>query len=264
MPVAYLDVLSGARRSALGNRHLGVLLAFVAGAVNAGGFLAVSRYTSHMTGIVSGVADDLALGQWWLAGAGVVAVSAFVGGSACTALLINWGRRQRLSGVYAMPLMVEALALLIFGLLGASLHVAIDLIVPATVLLLCFIMGLQNAVITKISRAQIRTTHLTGLLTDLGIELGRLMYWNRRPGPPEQQVRADRDRMVIHATLIGTFFVGGVCGALAFKHLGFVATVPVAVVLAIVALPPVWRDLRIGARLRVSLARCRSAASRRR
>jgi len=38
--------------------------------------------------------------------------------------------------------------------------------------LLCFIMGLQNAVITKISHAEIRTTHVTGLVTDVGIELG--------------------------------------------------------------------------------------------
>jgi len=42
------------------------------------------------------------------------------------------------------------------------------LFVSATVMLLCFIMGLQNAVISKISRSEIRTTHVTGLVTRRG------------------------------------------------------------------------------------------------
>ena len=49
-------------------------------------------------------------------------------------------------------------------------------------LVLCYIMGLQNAVITKISNAEIRTTHITGLVTDLGIEIGKMLYLNRLPG----------------------------------------------------------------------------------
>ncbi|MBC7728674.1 MAG: DUF1275 family protein, partial [Microbacteriaceae bacterium] len=61
MPRQTLRTLVGRSRTRRANRHLGLLLAFVAGAANAGGFLAVQRYTSHMTGVVSGVADDLAL-----------------------------------------------------------------------------------------------------------------------------------------------------------------------------------------------------------
>jgi uncharacterized membrane protein YoaK (UPF0700 family) len=244
MPIAYLHTLSGPRRTALGNKHLGLLLAFVAGAVNAGGFLAVNRYTSHMTGIVSGVADDLVLGHYGMVVAGLLALLAFVSGSACTAVLTNWGRRRGLSSRYALPLLVEALALLVFGVLGANLHWAMDVVVPVTVLLLCFIMGLQNAIITKVSRAQIRTTHLTGVLTDLGLELGRLMYWNRATPRGQAPVAADRQKLEIHLTLVLTFFVGAVAGAWAFKHLGYVATLPLALVLAIVGLPPLFRDLR--------------------
>jgi hypothetical protein len=64
--------------------------------------------------------------------------------------------------------------------------------VPLTVLLLSFIMGLQNAVGSKISAGKIRTTHMTGNLTDLGMELGKLLYWNRNGTPPEAQVRSNR------------------------------------------------------------------------
>ncbi|MFN3495576.1 MAG: YoaK family protein, partial [Hydrogenophaga sp.] len=112
---------------------------------------------------------------------------------------------------------------------------------PLTVVLLCFIMGLQNAVITKISRAVIRTTHITGLLTDLGIELGKLLYVNRHPD--QQPVRADRERLRVHGQLIASFFVGGVVGALGFKHLGYGSTVPLAALLLLLVLRPLLDDL---------------------
>ena len=59
----FLRRLTGDRRSADANRLLGLSLAFVAGAMNAGGFLAVDQYTSHMTGIVSSLADAVALAR---------------------------------------------------------------------------------------------------------------------------------------------------------------------------------------------------------
>ena len=62
--------------------------------------------------------------------------------------------------------------------------------------MLCFIMGLQNATVTKISGARIRTTHVTGMVTDVGIELGKLVYWNRDPIRSETlRVRADRPKL---------------------------------------------------------------------
>ncbi|MCL6483024.1 MAG: DUF1275 family protein, partial [Janthinobacterium lividum] len=67
MPLHYLARLSGSARDTQANLQLGCVLALVAGAVNAGGFLAIGGYTSHMTGIVSGMADDLALGNITLA-----------------------------------------------------------------------------------------------------------------------------------------------------------------------------------------------------
>lgn len=232
-------------RTRRANRQLGGLLAFVAGAINAGGFLAVQRYTSHMTGIISAVADDVVLGQAVLAMAGISSLLAFLFGAATTAVLVHWARRRELHSEFALSLMVEALLLLLFGLLGANLELFVDVFVPSTVLLLCFIMGLQNAIVTKISKAEIRTTHMTGVVTDLGIEMGRLLYWNRtHDAKLEHFVRADRDKLVIHATILGLFFGGGLVGAMAFKAIGFSSTVPVAALLMAIAVPPLMLDLR--------------------
>ena len=65
------------------NKQLGWVLAFVAGAINAGGFLAAQQYTSHVTGMVSAVANNLALGQLSLVVDGLVGVTAFLLGAIC-------------------------------------------------------------------------------------------------------------------------------------------------------------------------------------
>lgn len=219
---------------------LGSVLAFVAGAANAGGFLAVGQYTSHMTGVLSSVADNLVLGQLAMALVGMAALVAFVLGAMTTAWLVNWGMRRNLRSAYGLPLFLEAAALLVFGLFGAAMSLMTQLFVPLTVVLLCFIMGLQNAVITKISRSVIRTTHITGLITDLGIELGKLMYLNHRAD--HQPVQANRGKLRIHGQLIACFFVGGLSGALGFKHLGYISTVPLAMLLVLLVLRPALDD----------------------
>lgn len=222
--------------------RLGTVLAFVAGATNAGGFLAVGQYTSHMTGIVSSVADNLVLGQLSLVVAGLGALMAFLLGAITTAWTVNWGMRRDLHSAYGLPLMIEALLLLVFGLSGTAISQQVAVLLPATVILLCYIMGLQNAVITKISKATIRTTHVTGLVTDLGIELGKLLYVNQRPGIAP--VLADRRRLHVHARLIAAFFVGGVAGALGFKTFGYISTVPLALALLLLVLRPALEDWR--------------------
>jgi uncharacterized membrane protein YoaK (UPF0700 family) len=242
VPIHYARSLLGNARSPRANRHLGVTLAFVAGAINAGGFLAVRRYTSHLTGAISSAADSLALGAWDLALDAGGAVLSFLLGAACTALAVNFGRRRSLASEYALPLLIEAVLLLAFGVLGARLESIDALFVPATVMLLCFMMGLQNALITKLSQAEIRTTHMTGIVTDIGIELGRMLYWNRDPSLPK--VVANRARLRLLVSLLLGFFAGGVAGALGFKHAGYLATLPLAGLLCLLAIMPALDDLR--------------------
>jgi uncharacterized membrane protein YoaK (UPF0700 family) len=245
MPAHYFRTLTGKDRSAGANRRLGFSLAFIAGAANAGAFLAVQQYTSHMSGVVSAIAHQAALGDLPLVLAGAGSLISFVLGAACSAALISWGRRRRLNSQYASPLLVEAGLLLCIGLLGSDLAVRQALFVPMTVVLLCFIMGLQNAMITKLSGAEIRTTHMTGIVTDIGIELGKLFYWNSsKVDATTPSVLANRAKLKVHGTMLTMFFVGGVTGAMGFKHIGYAATVPLAGLLIVLAIVPLIDDLR--------------------
>lgn len=244
MAIYFLRRLTGKKRTVQANEHLGLTLAFVAGATNAGGFLAVRQYTSHMSGIIAAMSDDLALGSMGLALAGLGAVLPFLAGAACSAILIIWARRKRLHSEYALPLLLEAFLLLCFGLLGANLSLHMGLFVPVTVMLLCFIMGLQNAIITKISKAEIRTTHVTGLVTDIGIELGKLFYWNMELDRPSKPiVLANRKHLKLLLLVLLMFFVGGVAGGMSFKHIGFRSTIPLAFLLLILAAVPILDDV---------------------
>jgi uncharacterized membrane protein YoaK (UPF0700 family) len=244
MPIEYLRGFARPQRTDQNNRRLGRWLAFIAGAANAGGFLAVGQYTSHMSGIVSALADNFAVGDFGLIVAGLSSLAAFTTGAATSAIMINWGRRRRAQSEFALPLMLEAVLLLCFGLLGSNLENNRFLFVPATVGLLCYVMGLQNAIITKISKAEIRTTHMTGIVTDIGIELGKLFYWNvSESGPGVAAVRADRSRLRLLASLLGMFFIGGLAGALGFKYVGFISTLPLSAMLVVLAVVPLMDDL---------------------
>jgi uncharacterized membrane protein YoaK (UPF0700 family) len=238
--VGWLQAVSGHRRTPERNRHLANLLALIAGVLNSVGFVAVGVYTSHMTGLTASVADHLVLGGSALVAVGAAAIVSFVAGEMACAVVFNWARRRHLRSMYANVLLLEALLILVFGALADLLTWSHRNWLFVTVL--CFTMGLQNAIITKISAAQIRTTHVTGMVTDIGIELGKAAYRSRMPGRPP--VKADFGKLGMLAGLVALFFIGGVAGAAGYLAFGFTVLIAPALVLLVVAAPPLVADLR--------------------
>ena len=243
-PASHFHWWTDVHRSPAANWRLGIVLCAVAGAANAGGFLAVGQYTSHMTGLISAMADHLVLGQLGMVLTALAGVAAFIGGAMTTALMVNWSLRRHLRSAYARPLVLEAALLLVFGFEGSRLQSHAEFNTPLTVLLLCYLMGLQNAVITKISNSEIRTTHVTGLVTDIGIELGKMTYINRSQMP--SRVVANRRKLRVHLSLVSAFTCGAIGGAWGFAPWGFITSLPLAAVLCLVASGPLIFDLRQG------------------
>jgi len=253
MPIKFIQLLTSTRRSHKTNVQLGAYMAFVAGAVNAGGFLAIARYTSHMSGIISAIGDDFALNHFLSVLGGISLLISFLVGAATTAIIVNWGHRRKIYSEFALPLLLEAVLLLVFGLVGANLNVYLPLTVPAIALLLCFVMGLQNAIVTKASRAEIRTTHMTGVITDIGIELGKLVYWNKSIQANTQgYVKANREKLRAHLFIFGMFLIGGIVGAVSFKKVGYISVIPLSLSLVLIAGLQIYRDLRIVMKGRLS------------
>lgn len=242
----YSRRLTGKARTYSANAELACFLSFVAGAVNAGGFFAVGEYTSHMTGIVSHMADMLTIGDLEYFFWGLGALMAFIAGSACTSMIINFARHRFLQSEYALPIFIEANGLIFFGVMdGLQLNVS-WLWTPFTVATLCFIMGLQNAIITDISNFKLRSTHMTGTVTDIGIELGKAFYWNRahHTGPKVSPVRANMKKLWLLVEVLILFFIGGVSGAIGYKYFGFSFTIYVGLVLVYISSMPLVDDFR--------------------
>jgi uncharacterized membrane protein YoaK (UPF0700 family) len=241
MAKKFIRNLTGKERSRKADTQLGILLAFVAGAINAGGFLAVGQYTSHMTGVASSIADNLALGSFSTALISLGFLISFILGAATSAITINWARLQNYSCEFALALMLEAVLMLIFGICAANFLNSVFMPIWVVVSVLCFTMGLQNAIITKVSDARIRTTHVTGLVTDIGIEIGKFFY-----SLVSAQIKPDTKKLRLHSSLLASFLLGGLFGAISFKYIGFVTTIPLALMLIIVAAVPIIDDFRAG------------------
>jgi uncharacterized membrane protein YoaK (UPF0700 family) len=243
MPITYLHQLISRERNQRTNRHLGTLLAFVAGAVNAGGFVMLGHFSSHITGAVSRIGLHATDGNFKMLQISLGLLFSFLVGSICASLLISWGRQRQLHGQYAAALLLEAALLAGFGLFGETLEKYVWLLLPVPALMLSLAMGLQNALITKVSNAEIRTTHLTGIITDIGIELGKLLYRNR-PSLNAPGIVASRPKLRILTTLSLMFLSGSICGGLGFRSFGYQAALPLAGVLGLLALAPMADDLR--------------------
>lgn len=229
----YSKYLIGKERTTHADKKLGWILAFVAGAINAGGFLAINQYTSHMTGMLSSIADDIVLGKWKIVLKLLIAILSFLVGTIICTILVNFAEKKKWHSKYALPLFLEALLILIFGIIGYKLSLIKGFLIPYTIIHLCFIMGIQNALVTKISKSVIRTTHMTGVVTDLGIELGKLFYIN-----------IDKEKLILLLILLLSFFSGAIIGAYGFKYVGYYFTIPIAFILLLMASFTIVEDIK--------------------
>lgn len=199
------------------NRVLAGLLACIAGFVNAAGFLLIGAFTSHVTGNVGRFANDLAARDPGAAFAALTMVLAFFAGAFFANLLVESPLFARRESAVALALASEAALL---GLFVAAAHLRFFAAEPrgmdANAAVLCMAMGMQNSLITRLSGATVRTTHLTGVVTDLGIEAARWVRWRSAASTTK---RPDGQRLQLFATIVGAFTLGAIGGAVTGPYL---------------------------------------------
>jgi uncharacterized membrane protein YoaK (UPF0700 family) len=229
--------MTGRERTESANWQLAALLAFNAGAVDVMGYLGLRQFTSHMSGIVATLAVEVGTKGYAILFRPAAILACFIAGAAFCAVLVNWERRRNRESLFAVPVLIEALLLAMIPVFAGVNHLF------PTLMVMGFCMGLQNAIITKISHKEIRTTHVTGMVTDIGIELGKLFYWNRSEGLTP--VLAHRQRLMQLTTLVLLFFAGGTLSCVTFQHVGFLLLLPLAVLLAAPTILPILADVKM-------------------
>lgn len=220
---------TGKGRTFKHNLRVAALLSFIAGLVNITGVLSVNVLTTNVTGHFAFFSEELFLKQYWQAAVFLIYIFSFLAGAYLSTFITEFFLRRGRSQSHRISIFIEAVILLVVGLTGRYLlargwngHFI------AAVLLLA--MGMQNSLVTIISDRVVRTTHLTGLFTDLGIELSQLHFYRER----EQQIKLKRS-IRLRLVIILFFFSGCVIGGFLFMHLNW-ATLVIASGLLIVAL----------------------------
>ena len=201
----------GKTRTLSHNKKIASLLSFVAGIVNVAGFLSVKQLTTNVTGHFAFFVDEVFNLKLAESIVYFLYIFFFFFGSFVSNFLVEFISRKNERIIYVIPIILEILILFIIALFGNSLVSDHPKIIACSLL---FSMGLQNSLVTRISDAVVRTTHLTGLFTDLGIELSQLFFY---------KIKLQRDKLIstikLRLRIIIFFFIGGTIGGIFYSYL---------------------------------------------
>lgn len=204
------------------NQRLWQGLAFHAGYLNAGGFLACHRFVSHMTGFGTQVGINIGLKEYLFAFEMIIIPIFFIVGATYAGFLVDRKlvRNKRpkilrgLSVILAINIAVYVLSQFdVFGDFGLPFGAKADVLL---LFLLAFCCGLQNGLFVSLTSGQIRTTHITGLCTDIGLNLVRLLALK-----DGQQRSKESAKNWLRLKTILAFSVGSLVSALIFQNYGY-------------------------------------------
>ncbi|NIJ52598.1 YoaK family protein [Dyadobacter arcticus] len=224
---------SGTHRTPNHNLKLATLLGLTAGFVNAEGFLGFSVLTTNITGHAALLAEGIAQQNWQNAQVIALWMLLFLAGAFTSGVFQSlFGGYQRYS--YSIPILIE-LTILVFSALDGYRYdgTVMSKIIFAGSLL--FAMGLQNALVSMVSGSVVRTTHLTGTFTDLGIELAQLVKTNYNDRA------ALYSKIKLKLFIICSFMTGAISGAYLFDSIGFKSFFAPVVILTFVLLYDIFR-----------------------
>lgn len=205
----------GKTRTIEHNKKIASLLSFVAGLVNVAGFIAVQKLTTNVTGHFAFFVDEVFKLNFKESFVYFLYIFFFFLGSFVSNFLVETISRKNERYIYFIPTLIESFILFVIALFGHEIALISHNVIALSLL---FAMGLQNSLVTRISDAMVRTTHLTGLFTDLGIELSQLFFYKEK----EQKTKLTTT-IKLRLRIILFFFVGGIIGGIFYTYFEFKA-----------------------------------------
>src|SRR5690625_3615979 len=207
---------SGSRRSYRHNIYLASTLSLVAGIVNITGWMGLGVLTTNVTGHFVFLSEEFIHKNYQIAIGFFLLINAFLLGAFISSVFTEGGRykTQKHLVSYVLPISIEIAVLLVVAF-SELFFVNVEDYRILLAMLLLFAMGLQNALVTYVSQSVVRTTHLTGIFTDLGIELSQLLFYKK----PEHRKVLKRS-VFLKIMIIGSFTFGGIIGTLLYNNYG--------------------------------------------
>ncbi len=196
------------------NIKLGVLTAFSAGMVNVASLLIFFSFTSNVTGHYAILAAEVAKGNMFQVAVVFGWILTFFFGSfTSNFIVINLNQRHAYIA-HATPIILEILCLLSVGIYGEYFYTETLAETETMLFLMLFAMGLQNGLTASISNFTIKTTHLTGITTDLGILFS--MLTQKRYRTPEL---IGKTQLLL--SIITSYLAGAILAAFSYFKLEF-------------------------------------------
>jgi uncharacterized membrane protein YoaK (UPF0700 family) len=203
---------------------LGASTAAAAAMVNVAGVMVFFAYTSNITGHVATLAQEIVKGHWYQTAIVFIWLMMFFGGSFVAQLLISRFEKTGSSTSHALPIILEILVLLYIGFYGHFYYHESLKETEVLIASLLFCMGLQNSMVAILSGNQVKTTHLTGLITDLGREVSLWLFEKHQT--PKLMVK-----LKLHVTILLFYLMGGIFGGYLFLYYEFQVFYLVAIIL---------------------------------
>ena len=200
----------GRSRAYIHNLRLAAMLSFVAGMVNITGVLSVKTLTTNVTGHFAYFAEELVNKNYLASVSFLLFILFFLFGAFVSSFLIGITSRINPEVSHSGPMIIEIALLVFVAFFGTSIML-LNHGGHLIAYVLLFAMGMQNSLVTQVSQSTVRTTHLTGLFTDLGIELSQLFFYRKT-----QELKKLSKNIYLRFLIIAFFFTGCVLGGFLF------------------------------------------------
>lgn len=202
-------------RSLSDNIQLGTLTAFTAGMVNIGSLLLFFSFTSNVTGHYAILASEIVKGNFYQIAVVFSWIFLFFFGSFTSNIMVIHFNKKNAYFAHAMPLVLEILCLVAVGIYGQYFYKESLAETEILLALMLFAMGLQNGLTASISNFTVKTTHLTGTTTDLGILFSMFTKAEYRNNP----ALVDKAKLLLAIAI--SYVSGAVIAGFTYMFLGF-------------------------------------------
>jgi uncharacterized membrane protein YoaK (UPF0700 family) len=218
----------GKNRTFAHDLRLAILLSFVAGLVNITGVLALKTLTTNVTGHFAFFAEEIMRHDYATAITFFLFTIFFLIGSFISSFLQELISLKNPDLSHIFPITLEMIILIAIGLFGTNTNL-LSLEGKLTAFFMLLAMGIQNSLVTNISKSTVRTTHLTGLFTDLGIELSQLFFYKK-----PDEIKKLKTSIFLRLSIITFFFIGCISGGIIYQFLA-IKTLFVSVLILLIA-----------------------------
>jgi uncharacterized membrane protein YoaK (UPF0700 family) len=207
------------------NLMLASSTAAVAGITNVVGMLTFLSFTTNITGHVANLSKHIVEQNFSEVLIFLLWLFMFFAGAFLSSFIVRSLEDKSYYRAHSIPVIIEIIIMLFVAVYGHHFYQETQTereIVIATIL---FSMGMQNSLVSTISGGLIKSSHLTGLFTDLGGDVAEWLH------PNAEKTEVVRNKIYIRFTILGFYLLGGIIGGYFFNLYEFAIFYCVPVIL---------------------------------